>query len=137
MKPIIINSLDFFNEIFEVNLNKQPNQDFTTTINDKIFKIEVQTFINNKTQISFFKNDKFLGGGFIKAELNYLALSVDDDGAFFFLKNTTSDKIDFNYSDFGDNLKLYYATFADEKEINEMLESYYNLIENTQDLAVF
>lgn len=137
MKPIIINSLDFFNEIFEVNLNKQANQNFTTTINDKIFKIEVQTFINDKTQISFFKNDKFLGGGFVKAELNYLALAVNDDGAFFFLKNTTSDKIDFNYSDFGDNLKLYYATFGDEKEINEMLESHYNLIENTQNLAVF
>ena len=56
MKPIIINTLDFFNEIFEINLNKQPNQEFTTTINQNVYKIVVQTFINEKTQISFFKS---------------------------------------------------------------------------------
>ena len=137
MKPIIINTLDFFNEIFEINLNKQPNQEFTTTINQNVYKIVVQTFINEKTQISFFKNGVFLGGGFVKAEVNYIFFSKDDDGAFFFLKNVVTEQIDFNYNNFDSELKLYYATLDESESVKIEIENYYNLLENTQNLAVW
>lgn len=132
---LLINDLDFFDEIREIYINQYPNSEFTTTINNKIYKIEIKTFINNKTQISIFCDDEFIGGGFIKCGVNYCYLNNKEKGAFFFLQTTNLNTINFNFEDFNTNIQFFYGTFKNDIDINSQLEDYYCLLSNNEPLA--
>lgn len=137
IKTPFIENLDNFSDIYEINLNAQPNSEFTTTINNQIYRFDIKTLIDNKTQISIFKDDEFIGGGFVKVGLNYCFMSEKENGAFFFLKNTNSNLIDFNFSNFGNELKLYYAVFDKNIDSNSELANKYILLKNVGDIAVW
>ena len=135
MKTLEINSFDIFKDLYEINLNKQPNQIFTTTINRQIYRFTINTFINDKTFISIEKNGEIIGQGFIKIGIDFTFLSTKEQGQFFFLKKVDSDLISFNYSDFGDNIAFYYGVLADNANKLSELELEYSLLRNNEPLA--
>lgn len=135
MKTLEINSFDIFKDLYEINLNKQPNQIFTTTINRQIYRFTINTFINDKTFISIEKNGEIIGQGFIKIGIDFTFLSTKERGQFFFLKKVDSDLISFNYSDFGDNIAFYYGVLADNANKLSELELEYSLLRNNEPLA--
>lgn len=135
MKTLEINSFDIFKDLYEINLNKQPNQVFTTTINRQIYRFTINTFIDDKTYISIEKNGEIIGQGFIKIGIDFTYLSTKEQGQFFFLKKVDSDLISFNYSDFGDNIAFYYGVLADNANELSELELEYSLLRNNEPLA--
>ena len=106
MKTLEILSFDDFSDIFEINLNKQPNQIFTSTINRQIYKFIINTFIDGKTFIKIEKNGEIIGQGFIKIGIDLTFLNTNEAGQFFFLKKTNSDLINFNWENFGGEIPL-------------------------------
>lgn len=137
MKTLEILSFDDFSDIFEINLNKQPNQIFTSTINRKIYKFIINTFINGKTFIKIEKNGETIGQGFIKIGIDLTFLNTNEAGQFFFLKKTNSDLINFNWENFGSELGLFYGILKDNPNRLSELEFKYSLVENTGNLAVW
>lgn len=137
MKTLEIFNLEQFKKIFEINLNRQPNQSFTTTIERQIYQVEIKTFINDKTFIKISKNGEFLGCGFVKTGLNLIFLNQNENVAFFFLKKTNSNLIKFNWENFGNEIGFFCGVFDDDISIKAEIENHYNLIENTKNLAVF
>ena len=135
MKTLEITNFEVFKELYEINLNKQPNQVFTTTINQQIYKITINTFIDNKTFISIEKNGEVIGQGFIKIGIDFTYLSTKEQGQFFFLKKVNSDLISFNYSDFGENIVFYYGVLAENANELGELELKYSLLKNNEALA--
>lgn len=111
MRDILI-SLDLFQEIKEIELSNIPNQEFNININNKEYKIELRTFTDDVTYITITKDSKtLLNLGNIKTNINLLFLSGDNI-AMFFLESTNVAKIrPYNYLDFTNKIRLYYATF--------------------------
>ena len=130
MKQINLSSFDIFSDLYEINLNKQPNQIFTTTINRQIYRFTITTFINNKTFISIEKNGEIIGQGFIKIGIDFTYLSTKEQGQFFFVKKVNSDLINFNYSDFGENISFWYGILKESANELSELENEYNLRKN-------
>lgn len=137
MKTLEILSFDDFSGIFEINLNKQPNQIFTSTINRQIYKFIINTFINGKTFIKIEKNGETIGQGFIKIGIDLTFLNTNEAGQFFFLKKTNSDLINFNWENFGGEIGLFYGILKDNPNRLSELEFKYSLVENTGNLAVW
>ena len=137
MKTLEILSFDDFSDIFEINLNKQPNQIFTSTINRQIYKFTINTFIDSKTFIKIEKNGETIGQGFVKIGIDLTFLSTNEAGQFFFLKKTNSDLINFNWENFGSELGLFYGILKDNPNRLSELEFKYSLVENTGNLAVW
>lgn len=137
MKTLEILSFDDFSDIFEINLNKQPNQIFTSTINRQIYKFIINTFIDGKTFIEIEKNGETIGRGFIKIGIDLTFLNTNEAGQFFFLKKTNSDLINFNWENFGSELGLFYGILKDNPNRLSELEFKYSLVENTGNLAVW
>ena len=48
----VIIDMDSFTSVYEITLQAIPNQEFSTTINNEIFNIEVRTFANDRTYIT-------------------------------------------------------------------------------------
>ena len=53
----VIIDIDSFASVYEITLQAIPNQEFSTTINNEIFNIEVRTFANDRTYITIKKDD--------------------------------------------------------------------------------
>lgn len=137
MKTLEILNFDDFSDIFEINLNKQPNQIFTSTINRQIYKFIINTFIDGKTFIKIEKNGETIGQGFIKIGIDLTYLNSNEAGQFFFLKKTNSDLINFNWENFRSELGLFYGVLKDNPNRLSELEFKYSLVENTGNLAVW
>lgn len=130
-------SFDDFSDIYEINLNKQPNQLFTTTINRQIYQFSINTFIDGRTFIKIEKNGEMIGAGFVKIGVDFTFLSTDENGVFFFLKKTNSNLINFNFEDFGVNIGLFYGVLKDNQSRLSELEAQYSLLSNSENLAVW
>lgn len=138
MKTLFISDLNIFDEILEINLNANPNQTFTTTLNGAIYEFDIKTLIDDKTIITIKKDGECLvqcAPVIVNQDLTYL--SEKEKGQFFFIKKVNSNLIAFNYSNFGVELALYYGILkTDSNELTE-LEYEYSLLDNQQELAVF
>lgn len=130
-------SFDDFKDIYEINLNKQPNQFFTTTINRQIYQFSINTFIDGRTFIKIEKNGEMIGAGFVKIGVDFTFLSTDENGVFFFLKKTNSNLINFNFEDFGTNIGLFYGVLQDNPNRLSELEAQYSLLSSSENLAVW
>ena len=137
IKTLEITDINVFAELYEINLNKQPNQEFTTTINDNIYQFEINTFIDEKTFIKIKKDSEVLGQGFIKIGIDFAYNSQNEKGQFFFLKKINSNMINFNYSDFGENIGLFYGVLSENANDYQKLSDEYSVKYANQDLAVW
>lgn len=111
MKNDILIDLNTLSEIYEIELQPIPNQEFTTTINNEQYKIELKTFLNEKTYITILKNEKCICNcANIKVGIDYAFLSADSELnnlVIFFGLNTNI--ADFNYKNFNKDLRLYFG----------------------------
>ena len=105
--------LDEFAALFEIPLLKEPNQRFDIYIDGESFILELRTNTDDKTFLSIWNNQGLIATGtpVSNTAVNLAYFSNFQKGAFFFLynKNALIDK--FNFSQFSDNLRLYYGRF--------------------------
>ena len=105
--------LDEFAALFEIPLLKEPNQRFDIYLDGESFILELRTHTDDKTFLSIWTNQGLIATGtpVSNTAVNLAYFSDFQQGAFFFLynKNALIDK--FNFSQFGDNLRLYYGSF--------------------------
>lgn len=107
-----IDNLDIFDNVYQINLSAIPNQNFTSTIANNSFYFNVITFNSGQTRITITLGDLVICNlANIKTGLNLNFCSKHNTGAFFFLQTRGSDDINFNYSNFGNELGLFYGTF--------------------------
>lgn len=138
MKTLFIEDLNNFSELFEINLNANPNQTFTTTINNSIYEFDIKTLIDDKTLITIKKDGEgIVQSAPIIANQDLTYLSQDEAGQFFFIKKVNSNLIKFNYTNFGTELALYYGIPNNNENELQVLEDYYSLLENQKALQVF
>lgn len=137
MKPLLIDNFNNFETIFEINLQPIANQTFTTTINDNIYSFDIKTFIDDKTQISIYKNgDLIVANADIKINIDLAYLSDIEPNALFFVRKN-NENINFNYSDFGDNLALIYGVYSDTLKLDDELNLKYSMVENYKNIMEF
>ena len=105
--------LDEFSALYEIPLLKEPNQRFDIYIDGESFFLEFRTNTDDKTFASIWNNQGLIvtGAPISNTAVNLAYFSHFNKGAFFFLynQNVLIDK--FNFSHFGDNIKLYYGRF--------------------------
>lgn len=105
--------LDEFSALYEIPLLKEPNQRFDIYIDGESFILELRTNTDDKTFLSIWNNKGLIATGVpvSNTAVNLAYFSNFTKGAFFFLynKNALIDK--FNFSQFDDNLRLYYGCF--------------------------
>lgn len=105
--------LDEFSALYEIPLLKEPNQRFDIYIDGESFFLEFRTNTDDKTFLSIWNNKGLIATGVpvSNTAVNLAYFSNFTKGAFFFLynKNALIDK--FNFSQFDDNLRLYYGRF--------------------------
>ena len=105
--------LDEFAALFEIPLLKEPNQRFDIYLDGESFILELRTNTDENTFLSIWNNKRLIATGTPASNtaVNLAYFSDFQKGAFFFLynKNALIDK--FNFSQFGDNLRLYYGSF--------------------------
>ena len=105
--------LDEFAALFEIPLLKEPNQRFDIYLDGESFILELRTNTDENTFLSIWNNKGLIATGtpVSNTAVNLAYFSDFQKGAFFFLynKNALIDK--FNFSQFGDNLRLYYGSF--------------------------
>lgn len=105
--------LDEFAALFEIPLLKEPNQRFDIYLDGESFILELRTNTDENTFLSIWNNKELIATGtpVSNTAVNLAYFSDFQKGAFFFLynKNALIDK--FNFSQFGDNLRLYYGSF--------------------------
>lgn len=139
MKTEFITNLGVFSELYEINLNADPNQTFTTTLNGAIYDFDIKTLIDGTTLVTI-KRDGVLicecaPVSVVNRDLTYL--SREESGQFFFYKNVDSNLIAFNYSNFGAELRLFYGVLEGSANNLSDLETHYSLLKNQGSLAVF
>ena len=104
----VLIDIDSFTSVYEITLQSIPNQEFSTTINNEIFNIEVRTFANDRTYITIKKDDVTLcNNANIKCGVDITYFGGARDFRFFFLKQNDKQEIPYNYTDFGINIGLY------------------------------
>ena len=105
--------LDEFTSLYEIPLLKEPNQRFDIYVDCESFILELRTNTDDKTFLSIWNNKGLIvtGAPGSNTAVNLAYFSNFTKGAFFFLynKNVLIDK--FNFSQFDDNLRLYYGSF--------------------------
>lgn len=108
-----IDSPDIFKNIYEIELTQEPNQSFNVDIEDNVFTIEIETFINKNTFLSVILDNNYIiryaGVNYYNLNLNFY--SEFEHGAFFFFKNSLNFSNFSNFSNFGKDLRLYYGSF--------------------------
>ena len=103
----VIIDIDNFSSVYEITLQAIPNQEFSTTINNEIFNIEVRTFANDRTYITIKKDDVTLcNNANIKCGVDITYFGGIRDFRFFFLKQNDKQDIQYNYADFNKNIGL-------------------------------
>lgn len=108
MTEDVIIDIDEFSSIYEINLQSIPNQEFSTTINNEIFNIDVRTFTDDRTYITIKKDDVTLcNNANIKCDVDITYFGGIRDFRFFFLKQNDIQDIPYNYTDFSTNIGLY------------------------------
>lgn len=104
----VIIDIDDFSSVYEITLQSIPNQEFSTTINNEIFNIEVRTFANDRTYITIKKDDVTLcNNANIKCDVDITYFGGFRSFRFFFLRQNDKQDIPYNYTDFGINIGLY------------------------------
>lgn len=104
----VIIDIDSFSSVYEITLQSIPNQEFSTTINNEIFNIDVRTFTDDRTYITIKKDDVMLcNNANIKCDVDITYFGGIRDFSFFFLKQNDKQDIPYNYTDFGTNIGLY------------------------------
>lgn len=104
----VIIDIDSFSSVYEITLQSIPNQEFSTTINNEIFNIDVRTFTDDRTYITIKKDDVMLcNNANIKCDVDITYFGGIRDFSFFFLKQNDKQDIPYNYTDFSTNIGLY------------------------------
>lgn len=104
----VIIDIDSFSSVYEITLQSIPNQEFSTTINNEIFNIDVRTFTDDRTYITIKKGDVMLcNNANIKCDVDITYFGGIRDFSFFFLKQNDKQDIPYNYTDFSTNIGLY------------------------------
>lgn len=137
-KTYLIDDLNIFSDIFEINLNNAPIQNFTTTINSNIYEIDIYTFIDQRTQISIKRNNEVIvRNADIKIGIDLSYLAKQETGQFFFIKKNNKNMIPFNYSNFGDDISLCYGILNDTQNIDGIEKNAFLTALNGESLAVW
>lgn len=104
----VIIDIDNFSRVYEIALQPIPNQEFSTTINNQIFNVDVRTLADDKTYITIKKDDVTLcNNANIKCDVDITYFGGIKDFRFFFLKQNDKQDMPYNYTDFNTNIGLY------------------------------
>lgn len=101
-----------FAKLYEIELTAEPQQDFSFTIDETNFDIEVQTFASGETRLNIY-TDGVLAINYAPIDMimcNLLFYTTHTTGALFFASDA-DDLNDLSYADFGNRLRLYYGYF--------------------------
>lgn len=111
MKRDILVNFNNIDNVAEIPLDNTPNIEFDIGIGEREYKIEIRTLADNNTYITIKNDDKTLCNmANIKLWVDLIYFSQLDNVVFFFMPNDDSIKDNYNYSDFNNNIRLYYAT---------------------------
>lgn len=110
MKNDILISADNLGEILEIPLDKTPNAEFDINLQNKEYKFEIRTLADDKTYITILSDDITLCNmANLKTGVDLLFFSPIENAVIFFSPTSDIIKDGYNYADFGDSIKLYYA----------------------------
>lgn len=104
--PIIVEDISIFKAIYEIPLLNQPNYNFSTTIINDVFNINIRTFKETRISIEL-NNEVIVMYGNLKAFVNLNYFSNFKSGVFFFYTNDFN--LNFTYKNLNNELNLYYG----------------------------
>lgn len=98
--------------LYEIEIQAEPNQTFSTTIDGANFDFEIQTFADDKTTISISKDGAMVcnNAPITTLNANLLFYSNHSTGGFFFASDDASLR-DITYKNLGNEVRLYYGYF--------------------------
>lgn len=97
--------------LYEIELSAEANQSFNVTLDNISFEFVIQTFSNDITTISVYKEGEAccLYAPISLYNVNLIYFSDFTKGAIFFNANPKLENP--TYNDFGNDLRLYYGSF--------------------------
>lgn len=105
----IIDTLDYFKEIYKIELQNLPNQNFDVYIENQLFNLQIRTYDSGRSTITIFKgNDVLCEEAPFLINMNLCFYSSIEDYAFFFL--TSRQLESYNFSNLGSEINLYYGS---------------------------
>lgn len=98
--------------LYEIEIQAEPNQTFSTAIDGANFDFEIQTFADDKTTISISKDGAMVcnNAPITILNANLLFYSNHSTGGFFFASDDANLR-EITYKNLGNEVKLYYGYF--------------------------
>lgn len=111
-KTIVIQDINIFKSLYEIELLSEPNQTFTLYLGRDIFQIDLRTYVDDNTRITIKANNEIITNNSpVSVSLVNLNFFTNfNSGIFFFWQNPNVIIENLNYLNFGKDLKLYYGT---------------------------